>query len=443
MIFAKAIAAALLITASPALVLAEATVEMPDGFDGRALVVLADGAMLATGYIDGRLGPRRPDLVTLVPISGGVVTQTAVSNSVATWPNTMAVTPDGRYAIVAEPFAQPAEAAETFEAIERGRLLSVIDLAAIGGPTLVQQIEMPDTPAGVDVHPDGHVVAVTLPFAGQIALLPLSGGRLGEPALFDLGVADLPNTFVPEFKWRPDGRFAAVTLGGAERVLFYRYQNGALSPWGPPMRTAPLPGMGRWTPDGRHFIVTTITATGDMAQLGYGQNASLFAVFRFDETAEPDTLPRRADDRQTTYESPGIQHARVAHVPGGMGYVESFALSPDGRFLAAANMAASWLPADHPGRTDFSELALFAIDANTGALSEIARRRLPGVILPQGITFDADASHLAITSFQHDDREGGSVAFFEIRREGDSVALAPAGKTIAMPRGVHDLSLLH
>ncbi|MEO0818901.1 MAG: hypothetical protein AAF074_00605 [Pseudomonadota bacterium] len=208
------------------------------------------------------------------------------------------------------------------------------------------------------------------------------------------------------------------------------------------MRTAPLPGMGRWTPDGRHFIVTTITATVDMAQHGYGQNASLFAVFRFDDTAAPDTPPRRANDRKTTYASPDIQHAHIAHIPGGMGYVESFALSPDGRFLAAANMAASWLPAGHPGRTELSEVALFEIDGPTGALSEVARERLPGVILPQGITFDADASHLAVTSFQHDDREGGSVAFLEIRARGGAVTLSPTGPVLPAPRGVHQLDFL-
>ncbi|MEM9766189.1 MAG: hypothetical protein AAF968_27560, partial [Pseudomonadota bacterium] len=118
---AKAIAAALLVAASTAPAFADTEVGVPEGFDGRAIVALADGAMLATGYIDGILGPRRPDVLTLVPIGGGEATEIAVSNSVATWPNTMALTPDARYAIVAEPFAQPAEAAETFEGIERDR----------------------------------------------------------------------------------------------------------------------------------------------------------------------------------------------------------------------------------------------------------------------------------------------------------------------------------
>lgn len=59
---------------------------------------------------------------------------------------------------------------------------------------------------------------------------------------------------------------------------------------------------------------------------------------------------------------------RLAHVPNGMGYVENFAVSPDGAWVVGLNMAASWLPETHPGRTTFSELTLFAFDDAEGML---------------------------------------------------------------------------
>ena len=410
------------------------------GFDGQDLIAVSDGAMVASGYIDGVLGPRQPDLVSVLGREDGGWRRSdvATSNSVATWPNILAVTADGRHALVTEPFAQPSHAAEAFSEIERGTRISVLDISDRSAPVVVQEVEAPGAPGGIDVHPDGAVVAVTLPFSGEIALYPFAAGHLGEPSLHSIGFEGLEGTFLPEIKWHPSGAFAAVTMGAAGQVGFYRYDGTDLAPWGPAMQTAPLPGKGTWTADGAYFIVTTITAAGDMAQIGYGQNSSLFAVFAFDDDEEPDTLPRRSDDQAVAYESPAVQHTRIAHVPNGMGYVENFAVSPDGAWVVGLNMAASWLPLDHPGQTPFSELTLFALDGETGILSPRGVTRMDGVVLPQGITFDAASETLAVTSFQHDDRDGGSIAFW--RLEDDN--LVATGETIDMPRGIHFLATL-
>jgi len=436
---ALAIAASLLAASAPA------AAEVPEGFEGRAILALADGAMVASGYIDGRLGPRAADRLAVIPLGEGPPRASAVdvSNSVATWPNVLALTPDQRHAIVTEPFAQPPEEASLFEEIRRGRRISVIDVSDPAAPRVVQEIDAPGTPAAVDVHPSGELVAVTLPFQGEIALYPFADGRLGTPMVQDLGLDGVDDTFVPEFKWRPDGRFAAVTLGGADRVAFFRLAEGRLEPWGEPLVTAPLPGKGAWTPDGRHFVVTTITATPDMAQVAYGRNATLLAVFAFDDTAEPDSPPRRADDRAPDPVSAGVQHARIAQLPAGLGYVENFAISPNGRHLVGLNMVASWLPEGHPGRSDHSALALFRLDGETGTIAPLDTVRLEGTILPQGIAFDAAGGHLVVTSFQHDDREGGSLSFWRLAgTEGGAAGLRPAGAPITVPRGVHLVEVL-
>lgn len=188
-----------------------------------------------------------------------------MSNSVATWPNILAVTPDGRYAFVTEPFAQPSETATQISEIDRGSTITVLDISDRRAPVLVQDVAAQGAPGGIDVHPDGAVVAVTLPFTGEIALYPFAEGSLGEPSVQATGFEGLDGTLLPEFKWRPDGDFAAVTMGNAARVGFYRYDGTDLAPWGPAMETAPLPGRGTWTDNGVYLIVTTITATGDMA----------------------------------------------------------------------------------------------------------------------------------------------------------------------------------
>ena len=298
---------------SPSLVAAQ---DAP--FASADLIALSDGAMVATGYINGLLGPREPDLLSVLSRGeDGPWTRSDVnvSNSVATWPNVLAVTADGQTAISTEPLAQPDEDARAFSEIEPGSTLTVVDLTDRANPTVRQTVEAAGPPTAIHIHPSGDMVAVTYAALGQIALYPFENGRLKAPTLHDLGIEGLDNTFVPEFKWRPSGDFAAVTLGGAAKIGFYRYADGVLEPWGAPISTAPLPGKGQWTADGRYFLATTINITGDLAQLGYSQTSSLLTVVKFDDNDAPDSVPRRANDRKTTYESDPIQHAVAAVGP--------------------------------------------------------------------------------------------------------------------------------
>ncbi|WP_227270970.1 lactonase family protein [Roseobacter weihaiensis] len=405
------------------------------------LIALSDGAMLATGYIDGLLGPLTPDLLSIVSRSDENTWTRAdveASNSVATWPNVMAVVQDGSVAIVSEPFAQPDEKALEFSEIEQGSTLSLVDLSDSTAPVVRQTVTTSSAPAAIDIHPSGELVAVTFPFNGEIGLYPFDDGQLGEPTMQPLGLEGVSNTFVPEIKWHPSGDFAAITLGGANQVVFYRYADGILEPWGEPITTAPLPGRGQWTKDGAYFLTTVINITGDLAQLSYGQNTSLLTVIAFDDDDEPNSPPRRANDRSTTYESAPVQHAVVASVPSGMGYVENFAVSPDERYVVGLNMVASWLPRDDPGHTDYSELTLLTLDPETGLAEYRSTTRMPGVVLPQGIVFDREGRHIAVTSYQDVDGGPGHLALWAFDPE-SSTPFISVGEPIGMPRGVHFL----
>ncbi|WP_227271482.1 lactonase family protein [Roseobacter weihaiensis] len=411
-------------------------------FANTDLVALSDGAMVATGYIDGLLGSRAPDLLSVLSRSADgtwVRSDVDVSNSVATWPNVLAVTADGQIAISTEPFAQPAEDAREFSEIEQGNTLTVIDLSDRANPTVTQTVEAAGPPTAIDIHPSGELIAVTYAASGQIALYPFEDRQLGEPTVQDLGIEDIDNTFVPEIKWHPSGEFAAVTLGGAARIAFLRYADGVLEPWGASISTAPLPGKGEWSADGRHFLVTTINITGDLAQLGYGRTSSLLTVVRFDDNDAPDSVPRRTNDRSPTFESEPVQHAVAAVAPFGMGYVENFAISPDGAYVVGLNMVASWLPKDHPGHTDYSELTVLEIDVETGAIQAIGATRLPNVTLPQGIVFDDEGRHVAVTSYQGPDGGPGQIEFWSFTPDGDD-PFARVGDAIPAPRGVHFLT---
>ncbi len=412
-------------------------------FDAKAILAISDGAMLASGYIDGKLGTRKPDRLTIIsPKDKKVISSLSISNSVATWPNIMAISPNGKLAVVTEPWGQPTKEATEFKEIPKGKTISLIDISDVKNPKLIQKIEAESAPAAVDFHPEGNLIAVTFPFKNQIGLYPLSSGKLGKPTIETVDANIKGKKLALEFKWHPSGKFAAITLAAANRVVFYAVEKNKLTQWGDPMVTAPLPGKGEWTKDGKHFIITTITATGDLNQNNYKHNTSLFAVFQFDQDNRPNSSKRRANDRKTTYKSLPIQHSRVSQVPNGMGYVENFAISPNGKWVVGLNMVASWLPKSYTGRTTYSELTLFAFDQENGTLTPHSTTKLDSIFLPQGIVFDKDGSHIAVTSFQHDKKQGGSLNFYKFSPT-KKLSFEKEGAAIPLPRGAHFLGKIN
>jgi hypothetical protein len=420
--------------------------------NGRAAAIISDGDMVATGYIDGKLGPKRPDLLSIIGLGDGAsrpmpLGQIPVSNSVAGWPRNLATTPDGRFAIVTEVFGQRREADTDYASIPSGRLIQVIDIRNRLAPKLVQTVEVDGGPGAVDIHPGGQIVAVTLPAKGQMALYPFRDGRLGEPSVIGLGEIGVEQRGAQEFSWHPSGDFAAVTLGNANRVAFYRLtragENPRLELWGPPLETAALPGRGRWTRNGRFYIVTQIGITSDTVQVGYAQTASLLGVFAFDADTQPNSPPRRANDRKAAYQSAPVQHAHVAQLPAGLGYVENFAISPDERWLVGLNMVASWLPEGHPGRSVDSKLELFRLDAERGALTHVSTTSFAGV-LPQGIAFEPSGQGLVVTTYQGKDveRGGGTLHAFRLQQGEQPQLIKDETRSADIPRGAHTIELL-
>lgn len=98
----------------------------PLDFKRRYLVSISDADMLASAYVDGRLGAREgQDTINVVPLTGHArdfsAYEARASNSVAGPPTAVAVTPDGRYAMVVETF-RPRPTTTSTIAFKEGRL---------------------------------------------------------------------------------------------------------------------------------------------------------------------------------------------------------------------------------------------------------------------------------------------------------------------------------
>jgi DNA-binding beta-propeller fold protein YncE len=407
-------------------------------FQGRFLAVLSDADMEASAYIDGKLGDRTPDLqdtLTLIPLGNDLTkaspTTLAVSNSVMAWPNNLAFTPDGKYAFVTETFRPAPESATERSQIPPGQQLKVIDLSNPQQPKVVDRINLGTRPMAVAVHPEGNLLAVSLEEPGrQFALIPFNQGQLGTPIFQGHPKLNDPDVHTPHVEWHPSGRFLGVTLPFRNETVFYAVDRTnadrpQLQPWGNAIMTGKHPGVGHFTPDGRHFVVTNLLWGDDLDVRSIGATQSYLSVIRFAD---------KASDNQ-------IVHQIVATAPVG-GSAEEFAISPDGRFVVSLNMEASFLPLDDPNRTEYSSLTLLSLNPETGRLTPHGTTSFEG-ILPEGITFDASGNYLAVAVFDYHDpaRPGGAIDFWQLTRN-NTPTLTKMDHSIQVMRGAHIVKLM-
>ena len=417
----------------------------PLNFQGRYLVSISDADMLASAYVDGQLGPREgSDALSVIPLGGHVrdsqAHEVGASNSVAGPPVAVAVTPDGRYAIVIESFAPRPEGNwedQTFADLSFGDRLQVFDLADPTRPTRVQEIIVAERPDAVSINRDGSLIAVTFHPAGAgtetpLALIPFSNGRLGEPVY--PAVPPLPaGQRLIHAEWHPTQDVLALVNETAAEVAFVQaaIQGNRLDlqPWGNGVKIEKAPYMARFTPDGRHLIVNNLFWGPDVE--GTWSEAPLGSVnsIRLEAGTRSDGSPR---------------HALVSRAITGVS-PEGIAISPNGQFVVTTNLERSYLPYDDDRITWFSSLSLITLDPETGQLNHVGDYPYDG-ILPEAAAFDASSQFLAVANYDHfDDRiQGSSIDFWRIAADplNPQPMLVQTRYSVPVTRGAHSLVLV-
>lgn len=402
-------------------------------FGARYLAVLSDGDMLPTAYIDDQLGTRSPwgDRLTLIPVVDGIPRKATgsvfVSNAVTGWPSNLAIDPAARFAYVTETDQKPPPGATRRDQLVAGPNVAVIDLADPSAPKVVQTLALDGRTQSAQLSPDGRhlLVGLTRNKAVHAVLIPVgSDGRLGAPK--PLAFPGLDNGS-PHVEWHPSGRFVSATFGLANEARFYRVidtdAGPTFEPWGDPVVTGKFPGVGHFTPDGRHLLVTNLYWFGGADDRYVGSGSSTLAVVRFAD----------APDAQGKVVHTVVDTAAVG------GSSEEFAISPDGRRVVSLDMRRTFLPLSDPRRDADASLTLLDFDPATGRLTPLHTAWFEGV-LPEGIAFDASGRHLAVANFVHaNPTRPTSETTVDIWRllDGPAPRLVQTDVRIAVPRGAH------
>jgi 6-phosphogluconolactonase (cycloisomerase 2 family) len=409
------------------------------------VAVISDGDYVAGTYANSILAPAGGayrDAFTLLSIQGGKVTssEVLVSNSVTAAPEILELTQDGRTAFVTERLGQRPESGTRVSDLPPGRRLFAIDLSDPSAPRIAATAEIEVNPEGLAVSPDGRHVAVVSNSAEKsvVQVVEFLNGRFGDVRRYDLadlgvsGTASRPRGGVTatNVQWHPNGEVLAVNVNTQDRVAFLRFADGAaegdLEIWGNIVDVGKDPFVGRFTPDGRHYLTSN-----------WGRNfVATTLEGRIPEASSTMSVIRIAD-----LEADTPKHGRLATIDTGVS-AEGMAVSPDGRMVATFNMQGTSFPPSSPRYGREAAVSLMTFDPDQGRLTKIGDYPFQGV-LPEGGTFDLTGDHLIATVFEGHPGTGPELgAGLEVFRvvKGNAPRLERLGR-VALPHGAHHVDV--
>jgi len=401
------------------------------------IAVISDGDFVAASYANGRLAPLEAghrDLLTILTRRGTEIVRGSlpISNSVTAAPEILRLSPDGRTAFVTERLGGREPGDMTARDLPTGTRLFAVDLDDPAQPRLADTAQVAGFPEGLALSPDGRRVAVVSnPAEGSfVQIVDYAGGRFGPVARFDLAVlgvtGDAPGprggVTATNVQWHPSGRFLAVNVNTQNRVAFFEVSGDGLRPWGAPVAVGADPFVGRFTPDGRHYLTSDWGRDFAAANLDgrIPERRSTISVLRLAEDGRHAVVDRAETDFSA----------------------EGLAVSPDGRLVATVNMRGTLFPPGSPRFHRQASVSLLALDPATGGLTKLGDYPFEGV-LPEGGSFDLTGEHFLATVFQGHEgagpEAGPGLAVFRVVK-GERPSLDPLGR-IALPHGVHHVDL--
>ncbi|MBL9170715.1 MAG: hypothetical protein JNN07_23485 [Verrucomicrobiales bacterium] len=327
-----------------------------------------------------------PDTLTLLNFESFppvVVHVTNVSNSVLGPPSNVAVTADGRLALVADSVQiDPVNPGKWFPA----HRVHVVDLT-VNPPRVVGEGRTGAQPSGLAIAPNGRLVLVANRAGGSVSVLRLEGTALTW--LSDVPLA-LSADEVSDVTIAPDGTRAFVSVREKNHLRELRIEGEKVTATERKFSTYGRPYRVLTTPDGQLLLT---------AGIGAGNGPDMDALTVIDLEATP---PRTVD------------LVKLGISP------ESIELSPDGRWLAAVMMNGSNLAPQDSLLQDHGEVVLLERAGRTFR----HRQTVKVGRIPEGAAFTPDGRHLVVQC--HPER---NLWLFEVTKRG----LRDTGLRISVP----------
>ena len=274
-------------------------------------------------------------------------------------PQAVAITPDGKLAIVGAPsrydYAAKKESFDTF--------LQVVDLDA-SPPQLIDKVEIGAHPNGLSINPEGTLLLAAA-LDGTVKVLSIAGRELTFLTQVKVGEKRLSGV-----SFTHDGKAALVALRDEGGVAVLSIEGTSVKLTAERISTGIAPYCIDVSSDGKWASVSNVGLAG-------------LAGFTGRTVGDADVVTL-IDVSKHPFRA--VQHLTVPSIP------EGAALSPDGQWLAVQTMDGSNLTSDNPGRRKVGKIILFAI--RDGGATKVDE--LPGGEAAQGIVFTKDSQNIVV-----------------------------------------------
>ena len=274
-------------------------------------------------------------------------------------PQAVAVTPDGKLAIVGAPsrydYAAKKETLDGF--------VQVVDIEA-SPPKALARVDVGAPTSGLTINRDGTLL-LAAGHDGTVKVLAIDGKnvklidtvKVGEKRLS--GIAFTHDGKAAIAAQRDENGAAVLSVDGTSVKLTNERISTGVTPY-----AVDVSSDGKWAIIGNTGVQGMVGLVGRTA--GDADVVTLVDV---------SGRPFRA-----------VQQISVANTPEGV------AISPDGKWIVVSSMAGSNLTPDNPGRNKLGKVALFAIQ--DGAASKV--NELPGGEAAQGVVFTQDSKTVLV-----------------------------------------------
>jgi len=270
--------------------------------------------------------PAPPDSLVVIDVAQSppaiIATLEGIEHTVQGPPQAVAITPDGKLAIVAAPTRYDYDAKkELFDTF-----LQVVDLDA-SPPKLLAKVDVGGHPNGLTINRDGTLLLAAA-HDGTVKVLEINGKDV--KLLDQVKVAEKRLSGV---SFTPDGKAAIVALRDENGAAVLSVDGTTVKLTKEKLSTGVNPYAIDVSSDGRWAVIGNTGVAG-----------------RIVDDADVVTL---VDVSKRPFRS--VQQISVPATPEGV------AISPDGKWIAVSSMAGSNLTADDPGRKKLGKVGLYAI----------------------------------------------------------------------------------
>ncbi len=406
-------------------------------FDAKGLLFLSDADMSAFALSDGRLRKTKQaeDQISVVtfPLEYGnasLIKSSTASNSVLKSGKNVAVNSDQSIAYILETRGTTGQNQELIEQPETnfpaGNYVTVVNIRNLSAPESMYRFPAGQNPGSIELSPDNKYLALTSEEYGkEVQLYELD--KAGKP----VRVVKKPNGMNPgrivDLVWHKSGEFLVyLNRDEAEAGLIKIVRDGPtqqiirLDLFGSPLKIGTQPIEGKFTPDGKYFLV--LDTKTDLTNAEKQEKGEVYVV-RFQTEGDPGN------------------HHLLARTEVGL-HPLSFDIHPEGHYIMVNNVEKSFAGPSRSNEVAEASLSFLQLSLD-GSIKTLKTVKISG-ILPASAVFDKTGANIAVSVYEYLTYgfTFGGIEFFKFNPKENNVITPQKGK-IYVPRGAHSLKVIN